>query len=417
MSKLWLVIKREYLFNLKRPAFLFAALGTPLFFIGIFVLTIVLTEGFATTVEDLQGVGYVDQAGVISDGVILEDYPNLFVAYETEEVARDALDSETINAYFVIPENYLEAAGEIQLYSYNSMPEDLQETIRDFLLRNVAVMTELPVTVERLVDPFEMRIRLEDSGRELTSEALPGLVLFPLLFAVVFIMATQVTSGFLMGGLVEEKSNRVIEILVTSVTPIQLLAGKIIGLALLGLTQLVLWVAVGLIIATLGQDIPFLSGITLQPDLVIVGLAYFILGYFMVASLLAALGTVVGTEQESRQLAVFVTLPLFVPYFFLISFFTEPNGTAPVILSLIPLTAPMAMIMRMGLTAVPFWHLALSLGLLIVTTLAAMWVSVKVFRWGLLLYGKKFNLREVIAVIRGNPEPGIIPTVSKEGAR
>lgn len=414
MNKLWLVVKREYLYNLKRPAFLFAALGTPLFFVAVFALAIFVGDNLSRSVDDLKQIGYVDQAGVLSAGIQLEEHPNLFAPYDSIEVARAALDSETIDAYLVIPEDYLEADGQVRLYSYSPLPEDTEVTIEDFLLRNVAAGVELPVSVDRLADPFEMRIRLEDSGRELTEEALPGLILFPMLFAIVFVMATQITSGFLMSGLVEEKTNRVIEILVTSVTPMQLLAGKIIGLALLGLSQLALWVGIAIVIVEVGKDVPFLSGITLQPDLVIIALVYFVVGYFMVASLMAALGIVAGSEQESRQLAVFVALPLFAPYFFLLAFFTEPNGTVAVILSLIPFTAPMAMIMRLGLTAVPVWQVILSLGFLVTTTALATWVSIKVFRWGLLLYGKKFNLREVLAVIRGKHEPGISPAVSKE---
>jgi ABC-2 type transport system permease protein len=130
---------------------------------------------------------------------------------------------------------------------------------------------------------------------------------------------------------------------------------------------------------------------------------------------MAGIGAVVDSEQESRQLAFFVTFPLFVPYFFLVQFLIQPNETIPVVLSLFPFTAPMSMMMRLGVTTVPAWQLALSVVLLLLTTVLFTWASVKVFRWGLLLYGKKFRLREVWAVLRGNPYAYAEPVIENNG--
>lgn len=405
MGKLWLIAKREYLFNIKRPAFLFAAFGTPIFFVGVMILSIALTENTERTVSDLS-VGYVDNAAVLDEPNALEDYTGIFAPYESEESARAALDDGTIDTYFVVAENYAQSAR-VEIYSYETMPDTLDNVVRDLLRVNIARDLTLRVPEARLLDSSELTIRLEDSGREVTEDGIVGLLLFPVVFAVVFILATQITSGFLMSGLVEEKTNRVIELLVTSATPMQLLGGKILGLGLLGLTQLAVWVGLIVLAMLLGQDLPVLSGITLPVDLLVFGLIYFVLGYFMVAALMAAIGVLVGSEQESRQVAGFISLPLFTPYLFLFSFLVDSNGTIPVILSMIPFTSPMAMIMRLGIGGVPLVEVALSMSILLAATVFFVWASVKIFRWGVLLYGKKLNIREIVRVLRGRVEPGI----------
>ena len=402
MNKLWLIIKHEYLYNLKRPAFLFAALGTPLFMVALIALSIFIQLSTTTQVSELQGVGYVDNADVLSAGVTLEDYPDLFIAFETDDDARLALDNVEIDLYFVIAEDYFQS-GDIQLLSYNGAPDDIYEVLNEFIRANLVVGEALGVSSTVAIEGIDMTVYLQQSDRELTEEALPGLIVFPLIFAVIFVIATQVTSGFLMSGLVDERTNRIMELLVTSVTPGQLLAGKILGLFLLGLTQLVIWIIMILLVITFGQDIPFLSGITLPFDLVIYSLIYFVLGYLAVASFMAGLGAISDSEQESRQYAFIISFPLFVPYFFLVVFLTEPDGTVATALSIIPLTSPMSMIMRLGITSVPLWQLALSIGLLFMTSVLFIWGGIRIFHWGMLLYGKSFNLREIWAVLRGKP--------------
>ena len=137
-------------------------------------------------------------------------------------------------------------------------------------------------------------------------------------------------------------------------TPFQLLFGKIIGLGLLGLTQLVIWMVCRLDHAAARAATPdFLTGITIPPDLLIVGVVYFLLGYFLLASVMAGIGVVVGSEQESRQFAAIFGIVLVIPFFLITSFITDPNGAVVTFLTLFPFTSPMSMILRMGFSAVP----------------------------------------------------------------
>lgn len=409
MNKLLLVARREYIFNLKRPAFLFAAFGTPVMLIGIFALSIFLSMNESKSLGDLNQVGYVDNAGIASPEAQIanEDARRLFAPFETMEAARAALDAGTLDAYFVIDPSYRQS-GMVQLYSYEKPPEDLSFVISEWLVANLLVETGIQFPAERLISPADLTIRIDDSGRELTRESLPGVILFPIIFAVIFVMATQITSGFLMSGLVEEKTNRVIELLVTSVTPSQLLGGKVVGLGLLGLTQLLVWLGIGLLLPVFGQDIPVLSAISIPLSLIFVALSYFVLGYFMIASLMAVIGVLAGSEQESRQYAGIISLMLFIPYFFFLAFITNPNGPAPVILSMVPFTSPMGMLLRTAATSVPAWQIALSLLLLLAMTVFLAWVAGRIFRWALLMYGNKFSFRQLVRILRASSAADVI---------
>ena len=218
-----------------------------------------------------------------------------------------------------------------------------------------------------------------------------------------------------MGGIVEERSNRIMEILVTSITPTQLLMGKILGLGLLGLTQLVVWGGAGLILMNVGQQFPFLNGISFPLDLMVVFVVFFLVSYFLLASLMAGIGAVVGSEQESRQFASLISLVLVIPFFFLTTFINNPNSNLALALSFIPFTSPITILLRMGFGSVPFWQIAVSLLILLVTTLFVIWASARVFRWGLLLYGKRIGIRQLIRVIWSSPEMGVSHSGSAKG--
>ena len=366
MNKVFLVARQEYVHNLKRGGFLFAAFGIPLFTILMMVVVFALTVNNETDTSRVGQIGYVDLSGVLDDAV---EQPENFMRFETEAAAEGALTAtDGIGAYFVVESDYLNN-GRVRLVSNGDTPEVLEDDIDAFLLANLGASSGLdPEIAARIQDPVDSRLLTLDNGRIISGSGLAGVILAPLIFVMVFLLATQTTSGYLMSGVVEEKSNRIMEILITSITPFQLLAGKIIGLAALGLTQLTIWLVVGFITLQLGQNTEFLAGVSIPTDMLIVGIVYFLLGYFFLASLMAGIGAVVGSEQESRQVAGIISIVLVVPIFFIVQFFTEPDGFAVTFLTLFPLTSPVAIILRMGFSAVPTWQLIVSMVLLVVTT-------------------------------------------------
>jgi len=404
VSKIWLIIKHEYLTNIKRRSFLFGAFGAPIVSLGLMVLVFGLIINNESDIETLGIIGYVDQSGVLEAQT---DRPEQFQAYETEEAARADLDAGIIGAYFVLPPDYMET-GTVRIYSNTGIPDALEDEIDSYLRANLGTGLA-PEIAERIKAPVETSLMALDTGRVLQSDSLIGLVLLPLIFVIVFLFASQTTSGYLMGSVVEEKTTRIVEILVTSVTPFQLLMGKIIGLGLLGLTQLVVWIAFGYIALNFGQASDALKGITIPTDMLVVSVVYFLLGYFLLASVMACVGVIAGSEQESRQYAGIFSLIIVVPMFFIMSFITDPDSTLVTFLTLFPLTSPISVLLRMGFGTVPTEQLILSIALLALTALVVAWASARIFRWGLLLYGKRPSPRELLRVIR---QPAVMATTA-----
>ncbi|MEZ4671655.1 MAG: ABC transporter permease [Anaerolineae bacterium] len=229
-------------------------------------------------------------------------------------------------------------------------------------------------------------------------------------------MSSNVTSGFLMNGIVEERTSRIMEILVTSVTPLQMLLGKILGLGALGLTQLVVWGIAGAVLIGAGQTLPFLKGVSFPLDMAVIFVVFFVLSYFLLASLMAGLGAVAGSEQESRQYSTVLSLVFVIPMIMITTFITDPNSPLAVALTFIPVTAPMTVLLRMGFGSVPLWQIILSLVILFASSVFVVWASARVFRWALLLYGKRITVREIWRVIRYSPEGAVSQAHAAEGA-
>lgn len=414
MNRTWLVAKHEYFSNLRRPAFLFAAFGAPIFTVVVMYLVFALLDSTMEDSESIGTVGYVDLAAVASDAAA----PANFARYDTESDARAALAADELGAYFVIPADYI-AAGDVQLYGRTTVPDSVEDVVEEFLLASLAQRLADPELFERLEDPVSMSVRVQDTGRVLGEDAAIGLILLPIIFSVLFLMSTQTTSGYLMSGVVEEKANRVMEVLITSVTPLQLLLGKIIGLGALGLTQMALWLVAGGVMLSLGQNAAILQGVVLSPEMVIISLVYFVLTYFLFAGLMAGIGASAGSEQESRQYAgLFAMLLILPPYIAMFLIFTEPNHPVLTALTLIPFTSPLMVILRLSLGVVPTWELVASLLILFLTTVLVVWGMSRVFRWSLLLYGKRPTPRQLWRVIRGSTSAkiGTVATSSEQTA-
>jgi ABC-2 type transport system permease protein len=405
MKKMWIVARREYLYNLKRPSFLFAVFGVPIFTFVVWALVFLVMSNNDKVSANTK-FGYVDHAAVLNNPVPLKDKPDEFVAFSNEQAARAALDSKAISIYFVLPKDYI-STGNVQSYSYDTVPDTVKDELASFLLANLSRGLENKFPLERIQTPVTLSIHPIDSGRTLTEANLPALIFIPLIFSFVFLMSSNVTSGFLMGGIVEERANRIMEILITSITPMQMLMGKILGLGALGLTQLIIWGGAGAFLVRFGQRFPFLNGVIFPVDMMVVFVVFFLVSYFLLASLMAGIGAVVGSEQESRQFSSILSLVLVIPFFFLTTFINDPNSPLALALTFIPFTAPMTILLRMGFSTVPIWQLGLSLIILVLSSLFIIWASARVFRWGLLLYGKRISFREIWHVIWSSPEMGV----------
>jgi ABC-2 type transport system permease protein len=393
----WLVARHEFISNITKPSFLFSTFGIPLFVAAIIVVVAWATASSVGSGE-VKGerLGLFQAAEVLPAELLARENIR---AYEDWEAALAALEDGTLDALIQLGANYY-ADGKVGLYSYGTVTEDLKDRVEGLVAEALMIQAGEARYADRLLNPAAMSIYIEDTGRTLTRENVFGLFILPMVFVVLFMLTLQLTSQFLMAGVVEEKTNRLMEVLITTVKPLDLLTGKVLGLGAIGLVQVVVWVTIGLIGLRLGGDLPILEAVALPPDLLLTTLAYFILTYFLMGSLLAGLGAIVDSEQESRSYAGILTLPLALPLFFIFNFFSDANGPLPTLLSLIPITSGMAMIFRMSFVAVPLWQILLSLGLLLLTTGLVLVIAARLFRWGILLYGKSPTPREIWRVIR-----------------
>lgn len=396
MGKWWLVAKREFLYNLRRPAFLFASFVMPfLLALVLFVVFSLIANTFTAEVTD--PIGYVDLSGVLADEA---EKPATFSAYADAETAEAALLDGSVRAYFLVPEDYL-TSGTVTIYRNGDLSPAAENEIEDYLLANLAARAGDGDAAQRISDPVDMQVRALDSGRTLAQEGIIGLFLTPFVFMLVFMITVSSTSSYLMSGVVEEKSNRIMEVLITSITPFQMLAGKIVGLGALGLIQIGVWLILGALVITFGAGSGgILSGVSIPADVVVIALVFFLLDYFLTATIMAGIGAVTGSEQESRAFAGIFGFVTAIPFFFIFAFFDNPNGPIPVFLTLFPLTSPMVVILRSAFTSIPPLELIAAFVILLITTLIIMWIAARIFRLSLLMYGKRPSLRALFGALR-----------------
>lgn len=225
---------------------------------------------------------------------------------------------------------------------------------------------------------------------------------------VLLIYMTLIFYGsIILRGVIEEKSNRVVEIVLSSLKPFELMMGKILGIGAVGLTQYAVWALIGLVMSQYGMSmvtslVPAASGIkfAIPPYIFFYFVVFFILGYFLYGTLYAAVASTVNNEKEAQQMLMPITMFLVLPILLMTMVIKDPSGSTSVILSLIPFFAPIIMFMRICVLMPPAWQVALSIGLLGLTVVAMVWLAAKIYRIGILMYGKKPSLPEIVKWIK-----------------
>jgi ABC-2 type transport system permease protein len=413
MQRTVLMARHALLRHLRRPGFILLTLAVPL--IGLVVTlvmgTVMQDAATAQVGGDMPGdsngtIGYVDQASLIEQ--VPESIPDARLrAFPDVDAARAAVQDGDITAFYLIPADYLET-GSVTRFA----PQMQIATPNEPLIRRLIRANLLPGAdtrrAERLVSPLSLEtVRLDAEGQPAPAERGQTDGDNPLTFAVPYIFAMMLfitiisSSGFMLQSVTEEKENRTIEILLTSLRPWQILAGKVAGLGLLGLIQVSIWLLAARLLLTLSTRQFNLFGSFELPGYVWgLALLYFVLGYLVYASLLAGVGATVTTTREGSQLTTLVVLPFIVPLWFIGAIIEQPDSPLALALSLVPLTAPVTMVMRLALTDVVWWQVLLSLLLLLGTVLLFVWGAGRIFRVTTLLAGKKFNVGEIFQALR-----------------
>ncbi len=401
MNKTLLLAKHELLITIRRRAFIILTIAFPLLAL-LGLLTAQTIPNMVKPSTEIEQIGYIDEVGIFNESI---SQGNLsLVSFSTEEDAKNALIDKDIIEYFIIPSDYI-STGLIQRYSLKNEVEPkgtTQTIIRDFLLSNLLKGNNADV-IERAKSPMNIAsITLTGTGEIAPQQGGFAAIIIPYIFSILLMIAIFTASGYLLQGLGEEKENRVMEILLSSVSPGQLLAGKIIGLGVAGLVQVIVWlVSANFLMRMASASFSNIIGVlNVPPLLLIFGVIYFILGYLFMAVIMAGVGSISPTAREGQQMSALFTIPVVIPIYFMALIMEHPESALVKVITFIPITAPITVIMRLGFSEIPVWELAVSILILMLSIVGFFVLAVKLFRTYLLMYGKRPNLNEIIRSFR-----------------
>ncbi|MGA0833374.1 MAG: ABC transporter permease [Candidatus Kapaibacteriota bacterium] len=432
MGKIRVIIQHEYLTRIRSKWFIISTILGPLGFVAMVAIPAIITAMLGDSTEGK--VVVFDRTGSVAATVVAADTSRFEMAGSRteQEVEADVL-AETYVAYVVIPENVL-SGSPLQLFSRGgtgfTFSQDIASAFEPVVTRKRLTLmgadTSVIDIVERGLSVTAMKVTEQGSTEKDASEASAaigygaGFVIYFLIF---------IYGSMVLRGVVEEKANRIVEVMASSVTPFELLMGKVVGIGLVGLSQVLAWLVlgsgvflaagpllegamasgsdmqvgtpVGAQVSPQASDLPFAI-----PDISIGALLlfvfFFLAGYFIYATLFAAVGSAVDQEADAQQLTMPITLPVILTIMFIGSVVAAPNSALSVGLSLFPLFAPIIMVVRIAATDVPWWQIGLSMILVSATFVGTIWLASRVYRIGILSYGKKPTLKEIASwMVRG----------------
>ncbi|MBE2224410.1 MAG: ABC transporter permease [Anaerolineae bacterium] len=396
MRNFWLLAKTEYWKMVKRRGFLVGTMGIPLLLVLIMGVSIMVAVG-----DDAElPVGYVDHSGILAAA----HYPDeedftTFTAFPDEIVAKTALESGDIQAYFIVSADYLSDNRLTLVYWDENLGESIYGDIVDFIRINL--LADYPPQIqERLMAGPDLVVRTADGSREFNSAVVFSFFI-PFVAAFFFLFVVMGASGYLLQVVTDEKENRTVEIMMTTVRPTQLIGGKTLGLMLMSLTQILIWMGTAvlavIIAAAVITDFPRL---TVPWALILIVVLFFIPAYALVAGMMATIGSTVGELQHAQQVAGIINLLFLMPFFFMGLFFTAPNSPILVVLTFFPTTSFLTVMMRWGMSTIPIWQVMGSWLILVGTAVFFFWLAAKVFHIGMMRYGKGVSLKETWAALR-----------------
>ena len=437
-SKIWLIIKREYKTRVQTKSFLLSTFLTPLLILGFMGFVIFMT------VSDNEAPKQV--IVIVETGRMLEPLTQLnatrylpIEADQSIEQIRDLIMEDELDGYVFFDQTFLSEGtpatfvhnGSGGITFFESLRFDVRDVTRQIRLEDndvsdavIAIFEERPALENR---------RLNEAGVDQQSNPilsfLSGILIGVFIFIGLFVYGT-----ILMRSVIEEKTSRIVEIITSSVKPIELMLGKLLGVCLVALTQFSLLIAtyagVTILAAPVAQffinqrmgdlqnslnavdaegtaanvpsdiDLSFLEQFSIDPLFVLYFFVFFVLGFLMYSSIFAAIGAAVDSEQDSQQFQFIILSPIFLGYMLNLRIAEVPDSTFAIVASLFPLTSPINMVTRMLVSNVPFWEVLLSILLLILSLIGMLLLAARIYRTGILMYGKKPTFKELYKWIR-----------------
>ena len=423
-QKIWLIIRSEYRRRVRSTAFILATLLVPFGFVLVAAAPALL--GYLAEQSSQKTVAVVDQTGgQLADSLAAASDEQLRFRPVDRPIdsVQAAVRAGTYDGSLLLPNSLLAGTGSATYYSTQGggLTDQIQiddrvgRVVQQQRLRAADATTSVLSILESDVTVESRTLQEEGTGADHTFAytAIGYAMAFVIYFAVF------VYGQYVMQGVIEEKSNRVVEIIVSSVRPFELLMGKVLGIGAMGLTQMVVWSAV--VVGGLAGAAPLLalfldpSSLGVAPDassqamaeaaglsiptipftLIAWFILFFLGGFLLYASLFAAVGSAVEQQQDAQNLLLPVMTPLILPILFLTFVLESPDATISVVLSLIPFFSPILMMLRAAITTVPIWEMMASFGLLVLTFVTLIWLAGRIYRVGILSYGKTPSFREI----------------------
>lgn len=398
MRNLWLMARHEYLRTVRQKRFLWTVLGFPLLLMAIMGVGI-----FFAINEGVDKIGVVDRADVVDTAVPIpvdnETEAITIREYADEAAARAAWEAGEIQAFYVLPAAYPQSDEPIRLYEGD---EDVgggaESQFNDWLRANLTAGLDEPARSRVRQDP-DLTIQAQDGGRELESGNAVQ-IFIPFIAAFIFFFTIMSASGYLLQVVADEKENRTIEILVTSMTPEQLIGGKALGLIAVSFTQLLIWAVALTILALVGaQYLEPLQQVTMPWGYILLVLAYFVPTFAILVGIMTAIGGIAAEVQQAQQIGGALNFLFIIPLFLTALIISNPGSPLVQFLTLFPTTAFLTVALRQAMSSVPLWQLLLSWGLVMGTAVFTIWAAARVFRAGMLRYGQRMSLQGVLAAI------------------
>ncbi|HWK58993.1 MAG TPA: ABC transporter permease [Parapedobacter sp.] len=439
MNKILLIIKREYLSRVRKKSFLLVTFLVPLFLIGIYALTIYLT---AKSFESNEATVYtIDQSGLFANKMANTGKITFLEASDDIAAEKKRILSEEGKTFLLIIPADVSTSSRVELFAKETASFGVQDEITDQLEDVLRDRAYAAAGIDRAtLESISPRVSLsakeitEDGEKDSSAGAAMGIAmsLSILVYICLFLYGSQV-----MRGIIEEKNSRIVEVIISSVKPFQLMMGKILGIGLVGLTQFILWIVLSTALmgiagtglmggsnamvakvenqelvagnggsAVVGSEMGMVDKVTQElgkvdfQTIIITFLLYFFGGYLLYSALFAAVGSAVDSETETQQFMLPITIPLLFTY--ILSFgvlINDPHGTLAFWLSMIPFTSPIAMLVRVPF-GVPVWEIVLSFALLVGGFMLTTWMAGRIYRVGILMYGKKASYKELVKWFR-----------------
>jgi len=420
MAKLWAIIKREYLERVRSKWFLIATFLGPIFFAAIIIVPAWLAsqskstnQVYNTTILDATGTGFGQRLAfaIAGDTTDKEKIPEVRVIAPSELTQAESLATRDVMqkkkvGYLVVDQQTV--AGETARYAgrnASSIPDMTQ--IRSALRQTILASRLESIGIDNSRTKELTFIPLNFSTERITERGRGGSgmasVMFGFAIGFLLYMTIIIYGQTIMSSVIEEKTSRVAEVVMSSVPTDTLLAGKVLGVGAVGLTQQILWIATTYVLLKLraplmeklGAPAVSFSLPEISLGAAILLLLFFLLGFIFYSSLYAAVGSAVNSEQEARQAATPLMIMIVFAGVFIQPVLLNPTGTTAQVLSLVPITSPIIMPIRMAVTGVPSLELAASIGFLVIGCIAALWLASRIYRVGLLMYGKRPTMREM----------------------